>query len=502
MSHFLASRSTRNSTFILFSVTAVALATLSACVPTVPDNGNMNGNGNANGDPPMQDVRYTRAFDTTDVGALSAVWGSGPNDVFVVGGTPDRGEVYHFDGTEWSGMNIPRVPILIWVFGFGPNDVYAVGEQGAFIRYDGERWTEVDSGTDEDLWGIWGNTPQDLFIVGGEADSGSPVILGYDGASIQIFPAPENDRDATALFKVFGIGDDIFAVGSDGLIVKYNRDNASFEQVPTGAAANDDFVSLWGTTTENLVAVGGRASGRLSVYDGNEWSTSLLSGVPGLNAVFTVQPDEVIIAGQNGYSAIFNPQTGDITQEISGTGMTLHGAWDDGEGKYYLVGGRFNEPYEGVAIVRTIGDPGFEPTLPMTPDVEAEIEVGLKVGDPYTLLRNGDNVPAFTFGQGSSHFFLTIRATGFPAGSQVEVTQVGLLPDDTPAVIESTQITTFVEIEPGLNEIEDRLVPIDGVFPSLVFGEEVTFTFTLTDPNNRDTTATTTLTLIPQVPSQ
>ncbi len=484
----------------LFTLAAVAFL-LPACVPMVPDggNGDMNGDGD---DMPVIDVRYTRAFDTTGVGALSAVWGSGPDDVFVVGGTPERGEVYHYDGAEWSQMTIPNVPILIWVFGFGPDDVYAVGEQGGFIRYDGERWTQIDSGTDEDLWGIWGNTPQDLFIVGGEADGGSPVILGYDGQSIQVFPAPDNDRDATALFKVFGIGDDIFAVGSDGLIVKYNRDVAAFEQVPTGAAASDDFVALWGTSVDSIVAVGGRASGRISVYAEGEWSTSLLSGVPGLNAVFTIQPDEVLIGGQNGYAAIFNPQTGEVTQEVSGTSRTLHGAWNDGNGRYYIVGGRFAEPFEGVALVRTIGDPGFEPIPPTVPDVTAAIELGLKVGEPFAPLRNGDDIQAFTFGQGSSHFFLTIRATGFVPDSQVEVTQSATLPDGTLAVTETTQITTFVEIEPGLNEIEDRLIPIDGVFPSQVFGEQLTFDITLTDPNNRDITASATLTVVPQVPFQ
>ena len=78
-------------------------------------------------------------------------------------------------------MGTPVVPLLVWVFGFGPGDVYAVGVGGGVIHYDGVQWTRLDPGTDEDLWGVWGKAPNDIWIVGGNVGQGEPVILHFDG---------------------------------------------------------------------------------------------------------------------------------------------------------------------------------------------------------------------------------------------------------------------------------------------------------------------------------
>ena len=75
-------------------------------------------------------ITWMPAFDTAEVGFLSSVWGSGPDDVYIVGGQPERGQAFHYDGADWSAMELPAVPVLIWVFGLGPDAVFAVGEQG------------------------------------------------------------------------------------------------------------------------------------------------------------------------------------------------------------------------------------------------------------------------------------------------------------------------------------------------------------------------------------
>ena len=90
------------------------------------------------------------------------MWGSSANDVFVVGGTPSQGEIYHFNGAVWQTMRVPKVPLLVWVFGFGLDDVTAVGLGGGVVHFDGASWQRLESGTIKDLWGIWGSAPDDL----------------------------------------------------------------------------------------------------------------------------------------------------------------------------------------------------------------------------------------------------------------------------------------------------------------------------------------------------
>jgi len=51
------------------------------------------------------------------------------------------------------------------VWGSGPNDVWAVGDNGTIVRWNGAVWSPVASGTTNDLLGIWGSGPDDIWAV-------------------------------------------------------------------------------------------------------------------------------------------------------------------------------------------------------------------------------------------------------------------------------------------------------------------------------------------------
>ena len=314
---------------------AVALAALSACPG-----------------PESTEVVWEPAFDTAGAGALSGVWGSGPDDVFIVGGK-ETAEIYHHDGVGFSPMaGVPEVGLLVWVFGFGPADVWAVGVGGAVLHYDGQSWTALDAGTGADLWGVWGTSSSDLWIVGGSVSAGDPVILHHDGASFtpHVLDPAENPLEVHALFKVFGVGSKVFAVGQRGLIIEH--DGARWTRVPAGAEADDDFVSLWGTSEDNIVAVGGRSSGRVAFYDGESFETVRPEGVLGVNAVFIEADGTGHIGGVPGYVAELDVGARQVSSQTL-TGEGIHAMWGDDQGRIYAVGGRFLPPYSGVALVRT-----------------------------------------------------------------------------------------------------------------------------------------------------
>ncbi|MEO0603271.1 MAG: hypothetical protein AAF211_17665, partial [Myxococcota bacterium] len=298
---------------------------------------------------PDADARWEEAFEVGDETALSGVWGSGPDDVYMVGGDETRGAVYHFDGTDWvEDDTIATEDLLVWVFGFGADDVWIVGETGTVLRGSVGDWSPVDVGTAEPLWGVWGAAPDDLWIVGGSPLGDAPVLLHWDGASITPATlAPEqNDRKAVALFKVWGIDGRTFAVGQNGLIIELQGEE--WVQMPAGADANDDFVSLWGTSGDRIVAVGGRSSARIATFDGTAWTTLASSTTPGLNAVALVSPEEVVIGGINGWVGRYDPDSGELTGENVVDGVSdVHAAWFDGADTTWGVSGRFTEPFRG-----------------------------------------------------------------------------------------------------------------------------------------------------------
>lgn len=298
---------------------------------------------------PSSGPLWEEAFDPGEAGSLSSVWGTGPDDVFMVGGG-ERGAIFHYDGVSWTEMDIPEVPLLVWAYGWAPDDVIAVGLGGAVLRYDGESWTALPSGVDVALWGVFGFTNDDVWIVGGDVFAGPPVIIHYDGTTFT--PAavtPEqNSVGARSLFKVWGTGGKLFAVGALGLLLEH--ESGAWVQRSAGPEADDDFVSLWGTSADHIVAVGGRANARVAVYDGSAWTTHAPEGVGGLNGVFMAEEGTAIVGGVFGTLGRYDVATKEVVLDDVDTRHDIHAIWGDGAGTTYAVGGNFAPPFRGVAL--------------------------------------------------------------------------------------------------------------------------------------------------------
>jgi hypothetical protein len=296
---------------------------------------------------------WEEAFDGSSHGALSGVWGSGPDDVFIVGGSFEQAEIIHFDGSDWADMEAPDLPLLAWVTGWGPDQAMAVGVDGAAAWYDGASWEVMPTPTDQDLWGVFGFTADDVWVVGGDAGVGEPVILRWDGDAFEDvgLATDENPRGATSLFKVWGIDDTLFAVGQLGQIVRW--DGAAWRDSPAGAVADQDFISLWGTSEDRIVAVGGRGNARVATWDGSAWETVAPSGQGGINAVSMEDNHVALVGGIGGVLGTFRPDDGTIELEEMVTGGDVHAIWGDGQGRWHAVGGNFNDPMTGLAWTRT-----------------------------------------------------------------------------------------------------------------------------------------------------
>ncbi|MFQ5411808.1 MAG: hypothetical protein ACE5EC_05905 [Phycisphaerae bacterium] len=384
--------------------------------PPPNTNGNGNGNDNVNDNsnppppPPRDPPEWNAAFitdnntpmdKTDDAGALSSVWGSGPDDVFVVGGTlcsqtqppdpscpvvppfclPDKAVIYHYDGSTWKQMSVPNGTLgLVWIFGFSPTDVFAVGKCGAMIHYDGMTWSSIALPDSlkinglffPDLWGIWGQSRDTVWIVGGLCGLLQPVLIHFNANTntfTKVDPFPDtNSRDPCQLLKVWGIGSKTFAVGENGVILEHQGGMNWVIQSP-GQAVSEKFVSLWGTSESNIVASGGQSKRYIGHYDGSSWSTYKQLDQAGLNAVYMDknEPNMAIVGGLGGFLGRYDPATNELVMEHTAP-IDIHAVWGDGNGRYYAVGATFLSPYnEGICLVRTYGSPGFTPSVPLPP---------------------------------------------------------------------------------------------------------------------------------------
>jgi hypothetical protein len=176
---------------------------------------------------------------------INDMWASGPADVYAIG----YRNMLHFDGTEWSSVDLPPHDGLFAVTGTGADDVVAVGERGLVLEYDGAAWTaaELDSfnlyravarsasgrtfvADHGRIFEITGSTPkvildqlnepilcidgETLYAVGRTWSNRAFSIRRYDGAAWSI--AYEWTGDVTDMW----ISSDgvLFVVGRNGLL--------------------------------------------------------------------------------------------------------------------------------------------------------------------------------------------------------------------------------------------------------------------------------------------
>jgi hypothetical protein len=115
-----------------------------------------------------------------------------------------------FDGVSWLPMSTPTTARLSALWGSGHDNIIAVGEQGTILRFDGTGWSVVPSPSTANLTAVWGASAENVFIVGEITPEVSHVILHFDGRAVTTMHQGDN-----ALLGIHGTGPDrVYAVGA------------------------------------------------------------------------------------------------------------------------------------------------------------------------------------------------------------------------------------------------------------------------------------------------
>lgn len=327
----------RGSSFVRVSLAALSALALAACPePAAPV--------------------WVDAFDAHDVGWLLNVAAVAPSDVWAVGGSPDTGAARHYDGSSWSEVALPSgTPLLNWAMPFASDDVIVVGNAGTVLVWDGASFTREESGTTENLWGVWGASRDDVWAVGGSGFEGSaPTVIHFDGTSWSPATLPAIERaNVFAFFKVWGSSaDDVWVVGQRGVVLHF--DGLVWTEEFVGAS--DDLIAVWGTGPDHVVMVGGRSNGIVVTWDGTSFVTSNLAPLPGLNGVWLDDERMFHVAGVEGTLAtIETPSLVWHDDTLPLTRLAYHSITGDASGRLWAVGGSLSSvsaPFIGIASTR------------------------------------------------------------------------------------------------------------------------------------------------------
>ena len=104
-------------------------------------------------------------------------------------GRVNQGEIRRWNGTAWSAVGTGTTALLATaslrgIWGSGPNDVWIVGLGGDILHWNGSALSAVASGTTEPFNAIWGSGPNDIWAVGFNG-----TIVHWAGTSWSVVPS-------------------------------------------------------------------------------------------------------------------------------------------------------------------------------------------------------------------------------------------------------------------------------------------------------------------------
>lgn len=235
-----------------------------------------------------------------DLSALVlAGWAAGDDDAFFVG---EDGLVLRYQQSRWYQLEVPTHATLWWVWGTSPSNIYVTGEQGTLLHFNGQQWRSIDTALDESqtIWGIWGATDDDLWLVGGNAQTNGPgFVLRSDGTHLEQLALGETLPN---LFKVWGHSqDDVYLVGDKGLVIRIQMDVADIQYLrpADGRARVESLFTVDGNSSGTLFAVGGVTSGLVFEKKAESWVFHDLKS-QGLNGVAISEAGDAYVVGLAG----------------------------------------------------------------------------------------------------------------------------------------------------------------------------------------------------------
>ncbi len=289
--------------------------------------------------------------DNVPGGYYLSTWSNGPDEALIVGGDQgtNSGVLAHYTNDTLCVEDM-GTPVLWWIHGATPGDWYAVGAEGTIIHsVDGVR-TDESVPSDATLFGVFDNGT-DVYAVGSDVDT-LPVVG-------EVWHRREGNWELLA--------DDLpglaFKVWEDWVIgdsFAYRITGTTLSGTPVTEVPLPDgtprLLTVRGRTTDEVWAVGGRATPVMLHYANDSWSDVTMDPLctPGaLNGVWTAPNDVIAVAGNGGIATILD---GDewTCADFPLTFRDFHAAWRHGDEMLY-VGGNLLNSSDNIGTIASYG---------------------------------------------------------------------------------------------------------------------------------------------------
>jgi photosystem II stability/assembly factor-like uncharacterized protein len=287
---------------------------------------------------------------------LTAVWGSGPGDVYVTG--TNYTMLHSTDGGQtWTAqLNIGATTELDGLWGSGPNDVYAAGanpntlgqhplvlhsiNSGIFWATEGVPLLQITPDNPTNFASIWGSGASDVYVVGSNYVVAPAIIHSTDAGQTW---NPQTAPVQSPLLGVWGSAmNDVYAVGENGTILHTVDSGQTWTQQTSGVT--NLLYTVWGSGPSDVYIVGdvilhSSDGGQTWIKQPDPTQLYRLRGIWGSSAgdVYAVGEDLSVF----GVPLIIHTANGGASWEAQQTNYgagSLNGIWGSAPGDIYAVG--------------------------------------------------------------------------------------------------------------------------------------------------------------------
>ena len=222
---------------------------------------------------------------------LEGIFAFSPTDIWLVGSLP-----IHGDGENWKIFDLrtsldPNLS-LSKAWGSSSEYIYFVGRNGSIAHYQKGKWTKIESGTNTDIYDIWGYDNKDKLVL----------FSGYQ----EIFKITNSNTSEKIDIKLnkriravwFNSTNKIYAAG-DGIFSTTDMINWKEEDVLNEYAT----FKIRGTNYNNIFAAGG--FGFTAHFNGAAWKVMEEAALQSGNYYsLDVKENITAMVGSNGISAL------------------------------------------------------------------------------------------------------------------------------------------------------------------------------------------------------
>ncbi|MFZ4577718.1 MAG: hypothetical protein ACOYOB_04900 [Myxococcota bacterium] len=204
---------------------------------------------------------------------------------------------------------------LFAVWGSSPQDAWLVGAKGLILHGNGQTFVPRASGTSATLRGVWGTGVDHAWFVG------EGVLLEWNGLAIQNVTPDAAKGVVLRAVHASADGNTVVAAGDAGLILRRQPDGKWTKEETN---SNADLYAIRVTSPGQIWAVG--AEGKAVRFSGGTWSETLMPDAAGhvLRALDVSPAGRVFAAGDDAYLATFD---GTWKSVLVNDQRKLYGIW-------------------------------------------------------------------------------------------------------------------------------------------------------------------------------